>query len=162
MHKFLKLLKRLGAKKIQQCTINCYNRKNVGISWETACDSLFVRSRVQKPYRTHSGHVHTLYYTWLSTQLVPVKHRSQLRILFGASMPMPIPYNRAVRGIQSTYKYSDTRDFRLPRDADEICPLLRYYADWSSNSVATFRGNLLVTSSSVKIQEPVETWRWDR
>jgi len=42
-------------------------------------------------------------------------------------------------------------------EVDEICALLGYYADYSCNSLPTFRDNLSVPSVRVMILDP---WRW--
>jgi len=45
------------------------------------------------------------------------------------------------------------------RDMDENCDLLGYYAACNGNFLPTFRDNLSVPYSTVKILYP---WRWDQ
>jgi len=59
-------------------------------------------------------------------------------------------YRETVSHFESKKLFPITYDFRLPREVDEICDFLGYYAASNRNSLLKFRENLTVPSYRVK------------
>jgi hypothetical protein len=91
----------------------------------------------------------TDYYRVMKCDLLTIYIRLYVTIFRNSLL---LPYSGSSKKTTSLAKFTQTRlilGFYL--DVDEICALLRYFAAWSGDPAPTFRDNLLIPSSRVKM-----------